>query len=584
MLGRSGSDSGGATAAWPRIVLPVEDLGNGSSGSDSPTGSPCEPRRAAAAAAAAAAPALPHLRAGRRVAASAPANAPSRASDCAALAAHHATEVAATAAALQQHLEAVGLESGSCAPAAAAAAANAAAAAAAVTAMVAAPGAGAAAAAGGPTSAAAAAMLSINVCSTALAALAPRAADLSTLNSEFSWVLDETEEYLDPQNLEGATAANMPKNRYVNIIPYDSNRVPLEAPRAGGGGPGGRAGGGGTGGGSGSRGAGAVGGEAAGEGVVAVRPRRRPFEFFELGAQGGPIGGGSSSYFNGSFIRDPTVDGTYACGYVATQGPLPSTVPDFWQAMRVAACSAVVMLTNYMDFGRAKCAPYFPETEGEALSLTGGLRIKCVHRTQVSPDLAIRQLEVCHPPSTERQWVNHYHYTAWPDHGVPPSTDGVRALCHALDDCRRAGCHIAVHCSAGVGRTGAFLAIDMLLQRLQRLRLQPPGAITAAAVHDAVDVAALVLALRRQRRGMVQTGAQYEFVYHALVDDLKDGISAGQEVLLVEAEAEAAEAAAAAGASAAAAAAAAAPPAGAAAAAAAPAGRSGGWARIRGGR
>jgi len=143
-----------------------------------------------------------------------------------------------------------------------------------------------------------------------------------------------------------------------------------------------------------------------------------------------------------------------------------------------------------------------------------------------------------HAPRNATPQVNHYHYTSWPDHGVPPTTAGVRALCHALDDCRRASCNIAVHCSAGVGRTGAFVAIDMLLQRLQRLRLQPPGAITGAAVTEAVDVQALVLALRGQRRGMVQTGAQYEFVYHALVDDLKEGIQAGQEMLLVEAEAE----------------------------------------------
>ncbi|KAI8467718.1 MAG: protein tyrosine phosphatase 3 [Monoraphidium minutum] len=262
----------------------------------------------------------------------------------------------------------------------------------------------------------------------------------------------------------------------------------------------------------------------------------------------------SSSYFNGSFIRDPSVDGTYACGYVATQGPLPSTVPDFWQAMRVAQCSAVVMLTNYVDFGRAKCAPYFPEKEGEELALPGPVRIKCVHRTQISGDLVARQLEVSYPPGSPgeaRQWVNHYHYTAWPDHGVPPSTRGVRALCHALDDCRRASCHIAVHCSAGVGRTGAFVAIDMLLERLQRLRLQPPGAVSACEVRAAVDVRALVVALRRQRRGMVQTGAQYEFVYHALMDDLKEGIEAGQEMLLVEAEAAAGAAAAAAAAAAA---------------------------------
>lgn len=476
--------------------------------------------------------------------------------DTSALAAQHASEAAATAAALQQHLETMAIKasdssSAACAPAAAAAAARAAAAAATVAAMVA-PDTGAAA----PSSAAAAAMLNINICSTALAALAPRAADLGTLNSEFAAVLDETEDYLDPHCFAGADAANASKNRYINILPYDSNRVPLDPAAAA-----------------------AAAANAAAASAAPPLPRlpparKAPKLFGESWTSGpGSLERGSSSYFNGSFIRDPTVDGAYACGYVATQGPLPATVPDFWQAMRVAQCSAVVMLTNYVDFGRAKCAPYFPETEGQFMQLPGRLSIKCVHKAQLSADLAIRQLEVCYPVGKyelERQWVNHYHYTSWPDHGVPPTTAGVRALCHALDDCRRASCNIAVHCSAGVGRTGAFVAIDMLLQRLQRLRLQPPGAITGAAVTEAVDVQALVLALRGQRRGMVQTGAQYEFVYHALVDDLKEGIQAGQEMLLVAAEAEHLEAEQAAAAAAA------------AAATATSSGHRGLWARSRG--
>jgi tyrosine-protein phosphatase non-receptor type 9 len=135
--------------------------------------------------------------------------------------------------------------------------------------------------------------------------------------------------------------------------------------------------------------------------------------------------------------------------------------------------------------------------------------------------------------------INHYHYTAWPDHGVPASTTAVRRLCHSLDDCRRAGCRVAVHCSAGVGRTGAFVAIDMLLQRLHRLRVRPPGAVAAGEVVAAVDVRAAVLALRRQRRGMVQTAAQYEMVYRVLLDELRAGVDDARMMAALDAPPEA---------------------------------------------
>jgi hypothetical protein len=225
--------------------------------------------------------------------------------DTSALAALNASEAAATAAALQQQLEAAGLtstdgicNSAACAPAAAAAAAEAAAVAAAAAATVGAMvGAGGGSGGGAPSSAAAAAMLNINICSTALAALAPRGADLCTLNTEFSAILDATEEWVDTGCFEGASAANVGKNRYTNILPFDANRVPLDPAAA-----------------AGARsqpsatGTGAPMPEPQLPCVVTLEaPRRggglRGVDLF--GDAGRPPGGegGSSNYFNGSFIR-----------------------------------------------------------------------------------------------------------------------------------------------------------------------------------------------------------------------------------------------------------------------------------------
>jgi tyrosine-protein phosphatase non-receptor type 9 len=173
-------------------------------------------------------------------------------------------------------------------------------------------------------------------------------------------------------------------------------------------------------------------------------------------------------------------------------------------------------------------------------------------------------------PRRQKLWLNHYHYTAWPDFGVPTDSGPIRTLSHALDGCRRAGAHIVVHCSAGIGRTGTFCTIDILLQRLDRLRHQLPssyppadggagatpadapaaapaaGQAAAAAaagvggggaaglratLKDLLNVPAVVHGLRKQRMGMVQTGEQYTLCYAAVVDELLQLRAAAEEQL-----------------------------------------------------
>jgi tyrosine-protein phosphatase non-receptor type 9 len=143
----------------------------------------------------------------------------------------------------------------------------------------------------------------------------------------------------------------------------------------------------------------------------------------------------------------------------------------------------------------------------------------------------MRQLELAVADSGEQRWINHYHYDAWPDYGVPASTEHLRQLCHALDDCRRIGCHITVHCSAGIGRTGTFLAIDMLLQRLLWLKLQVQQSLSVATITSVLNVPALVAALRQQRAGMVQTMDQYSCVYSVVMEQLLSYESELSEIL-----------------------------------------------------
>eukprot|EP00879_Flechtneria_rotunda_P000529 GHRR01000633.1.p1 GENE.GHRR01000633.1~~GHRR01000633.1.p1 ORF type:complete len:442 (+),score=181.29 GHRR01000633.1:365-1690(+) len=325
-----------------------------------------------------------------------------------------------------------------------------------------------------------------------------------SISQQFMEILEQDDPY-DSPCIIAHSGGNCSKNRYRDVVPYDHNRVSLPPlgsnPVAG----------------STLAAAGLAAGSRVGNDLCNSNSSM---------ACRGP----DNSYINASFMSDPTV--TAEClGYIATQGPLPTTVTDFWRMVAATSTSAIVMLTGLTDGSptlgnsRPRCAPYFPDQEQDCLclkSMDGNVTVTCVHKNNLDESVCFRQLEVVWAADPQRRlWINHYQYSGWPDYGVPSNTSSVLALCHALDGCRRCGCKIVVHCSAGVGRTGTFIAIDILLQRLHSLTLQLQGSVTDNDIQAAMDIPYLVTELRKQRRGTVQTGEQYMFIWQAVMDELE---------------------------------------------------------------
>ncbi|XP_017773846.1 PREDICTED: tyrosine-protein phosphatase corkscrew isoform X2 [Nicrophorus vespilloides] len=216
--------------------------------------------------------------------------------------------------------------------------------------------------------------------------------------------------------------------------------------------------------------------------------------------------------------------------YIATQGCLPSTIPDFWEMVWQENCRVIVMTTKETERGKNKCARYWPE-EGDSKEY-GQIKVKnLIENSNVHYTLRefLVTMEDC---ATERK-VFHYHFQAWPDHGVP-SDPGVvlnflqdvnkrqEALGQELPDNSAPGA-VLVHCSAGIGRTGTFIVIDMILDQLKKHNLDCE-----------IDIQRTVQMVRSQRSGMVQTEAQYKFVYLAVkhhIETTTERIKADQKCM-----------------------------------------------------
>lgn len=222
---------------------------------------------------------------------------------------------------------------------------------------------------------------------------------------------------------------------------------------------------------------------------------------------------GRPSYINASMIRDCCRG--EAATHIATQGPLDATVVDFWKMVLETNVKAVVMLADFYENGRPKCAHYFPESPGQELRF-GKITVRTVQQRTVGLSIIVRSIQVL-ADGAAPHIVLHYKYDGWPDFGVPSNTEGLRALSRHISTCKADSSPVVVHCSAGVGRTGTFCAFDIIMDRLRSL----PKGSTAATVAAIVDVPATVLQLRQQRMGMVQTPQQYQFCYQCLVDELE---------------------------------------------------------------
>ncbi|XP_038612214.1 receptor-type tyrosine-protein phosphatase R isoform X2 [Tachyglossus aculeatus] len=201
-----------------------------------------------------------------------------------------------------------------------------------------------------------------------------------------------------------------------------------------------------------------------------------------------------STYINANYIRGY---GGKEKAFIATQGPMITTVNDFWQMIWQEDSPVIVMITKLKEKNE-KCVLYWPEKRGiygKVEVLVIGVK-ECDNYTV--RDLTLKQ-------GSHTQNVKHYWYTSWPDHKTPDSAQPLLQLMLDVETDRMASVGrgpIVVHCSAGIGRTGCFIATCIGCQQLKE--------------EGVVDVLSIVCQLRVDRGGMVQTSEQYEFVHHAL--------------------------------------------------------------------
>ncbi|XP_070110742.1 phosphatidylinositol phosphatase PTPRQ isoform X2 [Equus caballus] len=206
-----------------------------------------------------------------------------------------------------------------------------------------------------------------------------------------------------------------------------------------------------------------------------------------------------SDYINASYVSG------YLCPneFIATQGPLPGTVGDFWRMVWETRAKTLVMLTQCFEKGRIRCHQYWPE-DNKPVTVFGDIVItKLMEDVQI--DWTIRDLKI--ERHGDCMTVRQCNFTAWPEHGVPENT---APLVHFVKLVRASRAHdttpMVVHCSAGVGRTGVFIALDHLTQHIND--------------HDFVDIYGLVAELRSERMCMVQNLAQYIFLHQCILDIL----------------------------------------------------------------
>ncbi|KAL6483453.1 hypothetical protein MHYP_G00083250 [Metynnis hypsauchen] len=205
-----------------------------------------------------------------------------------------------------------------------------------------------------------------------------------------------------------------------------------------------------------------------------------------------------SDYINANFIKG--VFGARA--YIATQGPLPNTVLDFWRMLWEYNVQVIVMACREFEMGRKKCERYWPETKVDAF-VCEPFTIRC-ESEENKGDYVTRILRVTFNKSSRS--LKQLHYMNWPDHGVP---DSIPSILELLQEMRLHQEHedipICIHCSAGCGRTGALCAIDYTWNLLKR-QIIPAN----------FSIFNMVQEMRTQRPSVVQTKEQYELVYKAI--------------------------------------------------------------------
>ncbi|XP_077999364.1 tyrosine-protein phosphatase non-receptor type 13-like isoform X2 [Glandiceps talaboti] len=213
--------------------------------------------------------------------------------------------------------------------------------------------------------------------------------------------------------------------------------------------------------------------------------------------------GKSSDYINASHIRWSVGNTPY--NYIACQGPLPHTTGDFWQMIWEQEVDTIAMVTLDIENGKVKCHRYWPDSVDTPMIVSGRYELQMT-TLQTLDNFDIRKLTMTDQKSGKEWHVTHLNFTTWPDHGVPASGLPLIQYMAYMRRIHESG-PIVVHCSAGIGRTGTVITIDLVLAMIER--------------DLNFNIFEIVQGLRGQRQGMIQTKDQYIFCYKAILETLQ---------------------------------------------------------------
>ncbi|XP_043833004.1 receptor-type tyrosine-protein phosphatase S isoform X15 [Dromiciops gliroides] len=209
-----------------------------------------------------------------------------------------------------------------------------------------------------------------------------------------------------------------------------------------------------------------------------------------------------SDYINANYIDGYRKQNAY----IATQGPLPETFGDFWRMVWEQRSATIVMMTKLEEKSRIKCDQYWPSRGTETY---GVIQVTLLDTIELAT-FCVRTFSLHKNGSSEKREVRQFQFTAWPDHGVPEYPTPFLAFLRRVKTCNPPDAGpIVVHCSAGVGRTGCFIVIDAMLERIKP--------------EKTVDIYGHVTLMRSQRNYMVQTEDQYSFIHDALLEAVACG-------------------------------------------------------------
>ncbi|XP_039868326.1 receptor-type tyrosine-protein phosphatase delta-like isoform X24 [Simochromis diagramma] len=209
-----------------------------------------------------------------------------------------------------------------------------------------------------------------------------------------------------------------------------------------------------------------------------------------------------SDYINSNYIDGYRKQNAY----IATQGSLPETFGDFWRMLWEQRSATIVMMTKLEERSRVKCDQYWPTRGTETYGL---IQVTLLDTVELAT-YCVRTFALFKNGSSEKREVRQFQFTAWPDHGVPEHPTPFLAFLRRVKACNPPDAGpMVVHCSAGVGRTGCFIVIDAMLERIKH--------------EKTVDIYGHVTLMRAQRNYMVQTEDQYVFIHDALQEAVNCG-------------------------------------------------------------